>query len=143
MKFISKLSGSERTFFFIFTVVIVLFLLDRFAFEAIRTQIEDTDSQISGMRTDLVEFNRVLQNKDKIEKEFELYGPYMRQEESPELKLQQTLNTLAIQAEMAVTELKPVPTREKGRIVTELVTDGKNKQPGRVSVSPEYGGIDN
>lgn len=127
MKFISKLSRRERLFLYISAIIVLLFLVDKFVFEMMLQKINSIESTVDSTRTGLNEDIRLLSYKDKIIKETEIYSKYLEKEESPEVKLQELMNTLAIQSELTINEIKPVSSKDANKYLIELKAEGKMK----------------
>ncbi|MFH0888781.1 MAG: hypothetical protein V1871_06185 [Planctomycetota bacterium] len=127
MKFISKLSRRERLFLYISAIIVLLFMVDKFIFEMMLQKINSIESTVDSTRTGLNEDRRLLSYKDKIIKETEIYSKYLEKEESPEVKLQELMNTLAIQSELTINEIKPVSSKDANKYLIELKAEGKMK----------------
>lgn len=127
MKFISKLSRRERLFLYISTIIVILFLVDKFIFETMLQKIHTIETEVESTRTGLNEDIVLLSYKDTIIKKTETYSKYLEKEESPEVKLQELMNTLAIQSELTINEIKPVSSRDANKYLIELKAEGKMK----------------
>jgi hypothetical protein len=125
MKLISKLSDRERLLFYFSVAGVIIFLVYNFIFSVLNAQIEEMDVTITGLRADLQEFAQVMQSKEKINKEFDIYAKYREKDEVGEVKLQGLVNTLAVQSELNVNELKPVVSKDPAKRNIELVAEGK------------------
>ncbi len=127
MKFISKLSQRERMYFYITAVIITLFLVDRFIFGMMLGQINQLDERIATLKSELDENKKVISLRDNISKESELYGKYLIKEENPDRELPKIINTLAIQAKLVNSELKPIVSKDTTRYLVELNAEGTMK----------------
>lgn len=127
MKFISKLSQRERLLFYISVVIVTLFLVDHFIFNQMIVKIKEIDNQIETLKDELTEYKGILSYKEKIIEEKKIYGKYFEKDENPALKLQKTLDTLCIQADLTSPELKLIPSRDTSKYTIELRAEGKMK----------------
>ena len=114
-------------YFYITTVIITLFLVDRFIFGMMLGQINQLDERITTLKNELDDNKRTISSKDNINKESELYGKYLVKEESPDRELPKIINTLAIQSELINSELKPINSKDTNRYLVELNAEGKMK----------------
>jgi len=125
MKLISRLSDRERLFFLLTLSIIVVFLVYNFLLNPLSQQIDELDTSIITIRTELGDSMAVMQSEKKINKEREIYIKYLEKEEAPEVKLQGTINMLAVQSGLTINEIKPVRSVDKTKTFVELVAEGK------------------
>jgi hypothetical protein len=107
--------------------MILLLAVDKFIFGVMLQEITKIETKINDINTELKEDIRLLSYKDKIAKETEIYGKYLEKEESPDSKLQESVNTLAIESELTINELKPVSSKDTSKYSMELGAEGKMK----------------
>jgi hypothetical protein len=114
-------------YFYITAVIITLFLVDRFIFGMMLGQINQLDERIATLKSELDENKKVISLRDNISKESELYGKYLIKEENPDRELPKIINTLAIQAKLVNSELKPIVSKDTTRYLVELNAEGTMK----------------
>jgi hypothetical protein len=122
-----KVSRRERLFLYVSAIIIIIFLVDRFIFGIMFDEIGAIETKINLARTELNEDVVLLSYKDKIIKESETYSKYLEKEESPGVKLQELMNSLAIQSELVTNEIKPVSSKDANKYTVELKAEGKMK----------------
>lgn len=127
MRFFSKLSQRERTFFYITAVIITLFLVDSFIFNGMITRINELDNKIMALKNELSENKIILSYKDKINKGSKTFGKYLVKEVRPDLELSKSVNTLTIQSGLVNPEFKPIQSKDTSKYLIEINAEGKMK----------------
>lgn len=117
-------------FFYIATVIIILFLVDSFIFSGMIARISELDNKMRSLKDEVSENKMILSYKDKINKAGEIYGKYLVKESRPDLELPKIVNTLAIQSELINPELKPMQSKDKdsGKYFIEINAEGTMKK---------------
>jgi len=127
MNFLSKISHRERLFLYIIAIGALLLLVDKFIFGVMLDEIKKIEIEIDSARIELNKDIGFLSCKDAIIKETETYSKYLEKEESPEVELQKSMNTLGIQSGLTINGIKPVSSKDANKYIVELKAEGKMK----------------
>ena len=107
----SKLSKKERHLFYIVIAVLLVFLMERFVFRNIYSQLTTLNNQISRLQLNYQKARALITNREEIEKTAQEYKSYLQAKSSEgDDSLSQILSlleTLARKNSIALSDIKP------------------------------------